>query len=70
MKTLWKRLYVVIFLKDDIIAYGLRTDKSTGERGSSPYLLKNKALLTGASLETAKVQISDRFGDLTVGLNI
>ena len=52
----------------DIIAYGLRADKSTGEKGSSPYLLKDKALLTGASLETAKVQIADRFGDVTVSL--
>jgi preprotein translocase subunit SecD len=52
----------------DIIAYGMRADKSTGERGSTPYLLKNKSLLTGASLETAKVQISDRFGDPTIGL--
>lgn len=52
----------------DIIAYGLRTDKSTGERGSSPYLIKDRALLTGATLETAKVQIADRFGDVTVGL--
>ncbi|MEN6432008.1 MAG: protein translocase subunit SecD [Smithella sp.] len=52
----------------DIIAYGLRADKSTGERGSSPYLLKDKSLLTGASLETAKVQIADRFGDVTVSL--
>lgn len=52
----------------DVIAYGLRTDRTTGERGSSPYLLKDKALITGASLETAKVQIADRFGDVTVGL--
>jgi preprotein translocase subunit SecD len=52
----------------DIVAYGLRSDKSTGERGSSPYLLKDRALLTGASLETAKVQISDRFGNPTVSL--
>ncbi len=52
----------------DVVAYGLRSDKSTGERGSSPYLLKDKALITGASLETAKVQIADRFGDVTVGL--
>jgi preprotein translocase subunit SecD len=52
----------------DIIAYGMRTDKSTGERGSVPYLLKNKSLLTGASLETAKVQIADRFGDPSVSL--
>ncbi|KUG24132.1 protein-export membrane protein secd [hydrocarbon metagenome] len=52
----------------DIIAYGLRTDRSTGERGSSPYLLKDKSLITGASLETAKVQIADRFGDVTVGI--
>jgi preprotein translocase subunit SecD len=46
----------------------MRTDKSTGERGSVPYLLKNKSLLTGASLETAKVQIADRFGDPSVSL--
>ena len=52
----------------DVIAYGLRTDKSTGQRGSMPYLIKNKALLTGASLETAKVQISDRFGEPNVSI--
>ncbi|MEN6621376.1 MAG: protein translocase subunit SecD [Smithella sp.] len=52
----------------DIIAYGMRTDKSTGQRGSQPYLLKNKALLTGASLETAKVQINDRYGEPSVSL--
>jgi len=52
----------------DIIAYGLRQDRSTGQRGSIPYLLKNKALLTGASLETAKVQISDRFSEPNVSI--
>lgn len=52
----------------DIIAYGLRTDKSTGQRNSTPYLLKDKALMTGASLETAKVQISDRYGEPNVSL--
>ena len=52
----------------DIIAYGSRTDKSTGQKGSVPYLLKNKALLTGASLETAKVQISDRYGEPNVSI--
>jgi preprotein translocase subunit SecD len=52
----------------DVIAYGMRTDKSTGQRGSQPYLLKNKALLTGASLETAKVQINDRYGEPSVSL--
>lgn len=52
----------------DIIAYGLHADRSNGERSSTPYLLKNKALLTGASLETAKVQISDRFGNPTISL--
>jgi preprotein translocase subunit SecD len=54
--------------EEDIIAYGLRSDRSTGERTSAPYLLKNKSLLTGASLETAKVQISNRFGEPTVSL--
>jgi preprotein translocase subunit SecD len=33
-----------------------------------PYLLKNKTLLTGASLETAKVQISDRYGEPHVSI--
>jgi preprotein translocase subunit SecD len=50
------------------IAYGLREDRTTGQRGSMPYLLKSKTLLTGASLETAKVQISDRFGEPNVSL--
>jgi preprotein translocase subunit SecD len=52
----------------DIIAYGTREDKTTGQRGSTPYLLKNKSLLTGASLETAKVQISDRYGEPNVSI--
>ena len=52
----------------DIIAYGTREDKSSGQRGQVPYLLKNKTLLTGASLETAKVQISDRFGEPHVSI--
>lgn len=57
-----------IIPEGDIIAYGSRTDRTTGERSSSPYLLKDKALMTGASLETAKVQISDRYGNATVSL--
>ena len=52
-----------MFRKEILSLTALRTDKSTGERGSVPYLLKNKTLLTGASLETAKVQIADRFGE-------
>jgi preprotein translocase subunit SecD len=52
----------------DIVAYGTREDKSSGQRGQVPYLLKNKTLLTGASLETAKVQISDRFGEPHVSI--
>ena len=52
----------------DVIAHGLRTDRSTGQKGSQSYLLKNKSLLTGASLETAKVQISDRYGEPNVSI--
>lgn len=51
-----------------IIAYGLREDRSTRQRGSVPYLLKSRTLLTGASLETARVQIADRFGEPSVSL--
>lgn len=50
-----------------VIAYGARDDRYGG-RGQVPYLLKNKTLLTGASLETAKVQISDRFGEPHVSI--
>ena len=52
----------------NVIAYGTRTDKSTGQKGTQPYLLKNKALLTGASLETAKVQIADRYNEPSVSI--
>ncbi|PKN77422.1 MAG: protein translocase subunit SecD [Deltaproteobacteria bacterium HGW-Deltaproteobacteria-10] len=51
-----------------VIAYGSRTDRSSGQKGSLPYLLKNRALMTGASLETAKVQISDRFGEPNISI--
>ena len=50
-----------------VIAYGAREDRRSA-RGQVPYLLKNKTLLTGASLETAKVQISDRFGEPYVSI--
>ena len=41
-----------------IIAYG-----AGGRRGgASPYLLKSKMILSGDALESAKVQIGDRFG--------
>ena len=56
-----------IIPEGSIIAYGSRDDGS-GARGKVPYLLKNKTLLTGASLETAKVQISDRFGEPHVSI--
>ena len=51
-----------------VVAYGAREDRASGQRGQVPYLLKNKTLLTGASLETAKVQISDRFGEPHVSM--
>ena len=47
-----------------VIAYG----PAASGAGRTPYLLKNKALLTGASLETARVQIGDRFGEPTVSI--
>ena len=51
-----------------MIAYGAREDKASGQRGQVPYLLKTKTLLTGASLEDAKVQISDRYGEPHVSI--
>jgi preprotein translocase subunit SecD len=52
----------------DQVVYGLHLDRETGRQASVPYLLKSKTLLTGDSLESAKVQISDRFGEPHVGI--
>lgn len=52
----------------DIIAYESRLDRSTGRRTQIPILLKNRTLLTGEALESAKVQIADRFGEPHVSL--
>jgi preprotein translocase subunit SecD len=51
-----------------MIAYGTSLDRVTGQRGRTPYLLRSRTLLTGASLETAKVSISDRFGEPHVSI--
>ena len=52
----------------DAIYYGYNIDRETGRRVQVPYLLKDKTLLTGASLESARVQISDRFGEPYVSI--
>jgi len=54
--------------EDDIVMYGFGPDKETGRKASIPYLIKNKSLLTGESIETAQVKISDRFGESYVSL--
>ncbi|MDI9569678.1 MAG: protein translocase subunit SecD [Pseudomonadota bacterium] len=51
-----------------VIAYGTRLDRESGRRSQIPYLVRNKTLMTGASLETAKVSIADRFGEPYVSL--
>jgi len=44
----------------DIVAYGYKVDNETGRRVKIPYLLMRKTLLTGDSLEDARVSISNR----------
>jgi preprotein translocase subunit SecD len=51
-----------------MIAYESRLDRSSGRRSEIPLLLKNKSLLTGDALESAKVQIGDRFGEPHVSI--
>ncbi len=52
----------------DIVAYGYKVDNETGRRVKIPYLLMRKTLLTGDSLEDARVSISNRFGEAYVSL--
>ena len=52
----------------DAIVYGSNQDRETGRKTSVPYLLKTKTLLTGESLESAQVKISDRFGESYVSI--
>jgi len=50
------------------IAYESRLDRESGRRTSIPILLKNRAVLTGSAIESAKVAISDRFGEPYVSI--
>jgi len=52
----------------DVVLYG-SSEGRKGERGKVPYLLKAKTLMTGASVEKAEVQISDRFGEPHVSIS-
>lgn len=52
----------------DILSYEDRYNTETGQRTKTPLLLKNRTLLTGEYLESAKVQISDRFGEPHVSI--
>ena len=52
----------------DVVAYGSRIDPNTGARVRTPYLLKDKTLLTGESLEDAKVAIGNRFNEPYVSI--
>jgi preprotein translocase subunit SecD len=51
-----------------VVAYESRTDRDSGRRSQIPILLKSKSLLSGDALESAKVQISDRFGEPNVSI--
>ena len=51
-----------------LLAKGVRLDDKTGQRVDLQYLLREKTLLTGQSLEYAQVKISDRFGEPYVAI--
>jgi preprotein translocase subunit SecD len=51
-----------------VVANESRMDRASGRRSESPILLKNRTLMTGEALESAKVQIGDRFGEPHVSL--
>ncbi|MCL2669439.1 MAG: protein translocase subunit SecD, partial [Syntrophaceae bacterium] len=45
-----------------VIAYEVRGDRGSGRRSQTPILLRERSLLSGDALESARVQIGDRFG--------
>jgi len=51
-----------------VVANESRMDRASGRRSESQILLKNRTLMTGEALESAKVQIGDRFGEPHVSL--
>jgi len=51
-----------------MILHESRLDRESGRRIDTPILLKSATLMTGESLESAKVQISDRFGEPHVAI--
>ena len=51
-----------------VVANESRMDRASGRRSEIPLLLKNRTLMTGDALESAKVQIGDRFGEPHVSL--
>ena len=51
-----------------MIANESRMDRTTGRRTDTPLLLKSRALMTGDAIETANVQIGDRFGEPHVSM--
>ena len=50
------------------VMYGYGQGGEAGRKAGVPYLVKTKTLLTGESLESAQVKISDRFGEPYVSL--
>jgi preprotein translocase subunit SecD len=54
----------------DVLLKGLRSDGRTTQKGDAFYLVKDKTLLTGESLDSAQVKISDRFGEPYVGIKL
>jgi preprotein translocase subunit SecD len=50
------------------VMYGYSSDRETGRRGGVPYLVKNKSLMTGESIEAAHMSFGDRFGEPYVSI--
>jgi preprotein translocase subunit SecD len=51
-----------------VVANESRMDRASGRRSEIPLLLKTRTLMTGEALESAKVQIGNRFGEPHVSL--
>lgn len=52
----------------DVVLYGERKDKATGQKSREPYLLKKRTVISGDLLSDARVSIDNQYGESYVSV--